>query len=57
MTTLTLTQTWLPWTGGYWNTPAWSLGVEAFFYALFPLALGWWMRRTDRQLVLAAVLA
>jgi peptidoglycan/LPS O-acetylase OafA/YrhL len=31
-----------------WNTPAWSLSCEAFFYALFPLAAvcicrgGWW---------------
>lgn len=29
-------QAWLPQTLG-WNQPSWSLSVEAFFYALFPL--------------------
>jgi peptidoglycan/LPS O-acetylase OafA/YrhL len=33
---LTLTQSWIPATALAWNTPAWSLSVEAFFYALFP---------------------
>lgn len=36
---LTMTQAWNPfhweWAGA-WNYPAWSLSVEAFFYALFP---------------------
>jgi Acyltransferase family len=34
---LTLTQSWVPYTALQWNAPAWSLSVEAFFYALFPL--------------------
>ena len=34
---VTLSQTW---TGHMaWNTPGWSLSVEAFFYLLFPLIL------------------
>ncbi|HEX6608241.1 MAG TPA: acyltransferase [Chloroflexia bacterium] len=40
---LTLTQAWVPGSWSAWNGPAWSLGAEAFFYALFPflgLALG-----------------
>jgi peptidoglycan/LPS O-acetylase OafA/YrhL len=31
-----LLQAWYPPTAVLWNTPAWSLSVEAFFYALFP---------------------
>lgn len=34
---LTLTQSWIPRYATAWNSPAWSLSVEAFFYALFPL--------------------
>lgn len=34
---LGLLQSWTPWTAWYWNTPAWSLSVEAFFYLSFPL--------------------
>lgn len=29
-------QSWFPETARLWNSPAWSLSVEAFFYALFP---------------------
>jgi peptidoglycan/LPS O-acetylase OafA/YrhL len=35
----TLTQAWLPPVSFSWNGPAWSLSVEVFFYALFPLLL------------------
>jgi peptidoglycan/LPS O-acetylase OafA/YrhL len=35
----TLSQAWLPLTALSWNSPAWSLSVEAFFYLLFPLAI------------------
>lgn len=31
-----LLQAWTPWTAIVWNSPGWSLSVEAFFYALFP---------------------
>lgn len=33
---LAVLQTWTPWTAHIWNYPAWSLGNEGFFYALFP---------------------
>jgi peptidoglycan/LPS O-acetylase OafA/YrhL len=36
---LALVQAWTPWTAWYWNYPAWSLSVEAFFYLVFPLLL------------------
>jgi peptidoglycan/LPS O-acetylase OafA/YrhL len=32
----TLLQTWHPATALLWNSPAWSLSVEALFYVLFP---------------------
>lgn len=32
----TLLQAWVPPVAFAWNGPAWSLSVEAFFYALFP---------------------
>lgn len=34
---LTLQQAWTPWSAWYWNYPAWSVSVEAFFYLCFPL--------------------
>jgi peptidoglycan/LPS O-acetylase OafA/YrhL len=37
VTSLTLTQAWLPWFPTDWNQPAWSLSNEALFYLLFPL--------------------
>lgn len=36
---LLLLQNWLPRYALTWNLPAWSLGVEAFFYLLFPLLM------------------
>ncbi|RKH68004.1 acyltransferase family protein [Corallococcus llansteffanensis] len=35
-TTLALLQAWVPKLALYWNPPAWSVSVEAFFYFLFP---------------------
>jgi peptidoglycan/LPS O-acetylase OafA/YrhL len=32
-----LIQAWIPSAAVAWNMPAWSLSVEAFFYALFPV--------------------
>jgi peptidoglycan/LPS O-acetylase OafA/YrhL len=36
---LTLLQSWHPRVTNAWNTPGWSLSVEAFFYAIFPALL------------------
>lgn len=36
---LLLLQAWVPAAALSWNSVAWSLSVEAFFYAIFPLAL------------------
>jgi len=36
---LSLLQAWVPAAALAWNTVAWSLSVEAFFYAIFPFAL------------------
>jgi peptidoglycan/LPS O-acetylase OafA/YrhL len=36
---LALLQSWVPQGALTWNTVCWSLSVEAFFYALFPLLL------------------
>lgn len=36
---LTLLQAWVPAAALSWNPVAWSLSVEAFFYAVFPFAL------------------
>ncbi len=34
---ITLLQSWIPYAALQWNGPAWSLSVEALFYAMFPL--------------------
>ena len=52
-----LLQSWIPHAAIAWNTPAWSLSVEAFFYAIFPGLLVWLMASKDRKLMLGAVLA
>jgi peptidoglycan/LPS O-acetylase OafA/YrhL len=56
--TLLMLQTWWPLQeiASNWNVPAWSLGVEAAFYALFPvLALP--LRRARMSALVAAVAA
>ena len=53
----TMLQAWVPGRVGMLNFPAWSLSVEAFFYALFPL-LAWAMFRVrSTALVVALALA
>jgi peptidoglycan/LPS O-acetylase OafA/YrhL len=45
------------WTGHQpvgWNTPAWSLSCEVFFYCLFPL-IGWLVRGLERPGALAGL--
>ncbi len=36
---LTLTQSWIPRSVGFWNGPAWTLSCEAFFYCSLPWML------------------
>ena len=50
-----LLQSWVPNAALVWNTPAWSLSDEAFFYALFPLAVVWMLRARKRKLAAWAV--
>jgi peptidoglycan/LPS O-acetylase OafA/YrhL len=53
---LLLLQTWVPGLWNYWNYPAWSLSVEAFFYAILPLLLTWIFRpRWNWRVTLVAV--
>jgi peptidoglycan/LPS O-acetylase OafA/YrhL len=54
--TLTLTQAWFPQSVFIWNNPSWSLGVEAFFYALFPLLGLGLVRLRPRALFVALAL-
>jgi len=50
-----LLQAWVPPAALSWNSVAWSLSVEAFFYLLFPFLLLFFTRRSKPQLFLAAV--
>lgn len=52
---LTLTQAWFPLSATVWNPPGWTLSVEAFFYALFPLLAPPIARLTPRWLMVALV--
>ena len=49
---LTLTQGWLGPIPVNWNTPAWSLSCEMFFYAVFPLLGAFLVRRVTWRWVL-----
>jgi peptidoglycan/LPS O-acetylase OafA/YrhL len=42
-------QAWMPATALAWNTPAWSLSAEAFFYLVFPFILARLACRTARE--------
>ena len=52
---LLLVQAWLGPIPVGWNTPAWSLSCEMFFYALFPLSALLVRRTTWRNVILVAV--
>ena len=55
---LLLVQAWLGAIPVNWNTPAWSLSCEMFFYAVFPLAAIFFVRRMNwRNIALAAAVA
>lgn len=44
-------QAWLPQTALAWNSPAWSISVECFFYALFLWLVGLIERRSLRSCI------
>ena len=55
VTTPLLVHAWTPWTSTLWNFPSWSLAVEAFAYALFPLVVPRLWGRPGAVLVGAAL--
>jgi peptidoglycan/LPS O-acetylase OafA/YrhL len=52
-----LVQAWLGRIPVDWNTPAWSLSCEMFFYLCFPLAVTWLQRAGWRRTAAAALAA
>ena len=48
---------WTGWLPVNWNTPAWSLSCEAFFYLCFPLAAAWVCRAGWRGVAAAGAAA
>lgn len=46
-----LLQAWTPWSMYSWNFPTWSISVEVFFYAVFPLLLPWLARQPTGRLL------
>jgi peptidoglycan/LPS O-acetylase OafA/YrhL len=50
-----LLQGWIPKLATFWNTPAWTMCTEAFFYLIFPVVVCW--RRPQRWLSLLGLLA
>jgi peptidoglycan/LPS O-acetylase OafA/YrhL len=53
----TLVQAWLPPVSFSWNGPAWSLSVEVFFYALFPVLLSRTRALSRQELLAVAAMA
>jgi peptidoglycan/LPS O-acetylase OafA/YrhL len=49
-----LMQGWSPTLSTFWNTPAWTMCTEAFFYLIFPLVILW--KRPKRLGTLVGVL-
>ncbi|HTW49879.1 MAG TPA: acyltransferase [Acidobacteriaceae bacterium] len=49
-----LLQGWSPSLSTFWNTPAWTMCTEAFFYLIFPIVILW--KRPKRLSALVAVL-
>jgi peptidoglycan/LPS O-acetylase OafA/YrhL len=43
-----LLQGWSPALSTFWNTPAWTMCTEAFFYLVFPFVVRWRRPRTNR---------
>ncbi len=55
LSTLTLTQAWFDLSRPPWNLMAWTLSIEAFFYAVFPWLGAWLARQSSRRLIAVAV--
>jgi len=51
-----LLQGWIPEIATFWNTPAWTMSAESFFYLLFPW-LAAWRRATSLHALLARMAA
>jgi peptidoglycan/LPS O-acetylase OafA/YrhL len=49
-----LLQGWIPTLSTFWNTPAWTMCTEAFFYLIFPVVILW--KRPKNIGSLAAIL-
>ena len=49
-----LLQGWMPTLSTFWNTPAWTMCTEAFFYLIFPVVILW--KRPKKVGSLAAIL-
>jgi peptidoglycan/LPS O-acetylase OafA/YrhL len=50
-----LLQAWIPKLATFWNTPAWTMCTEAFFYLIFPVVICW--KRPQRWKGLVGLLA
>jgi peptidoglycan/LPS O-acetylase OafA/YrhL len=46
-----LLQGWVPNLSTFWNTPAWTMSTEAFFYLIFPFVVVWPRPRSLAKLV------
>jgi peptidoglycan/LPS O-acetylase OafA/YrhL len=54
---LTLLQSWIPRAALSWNSPGWSLSVEAFFYCCFPIVgVALWKLSRLRSILIAGSL-
>jgi peptidoglycan/LPS O-acetylase OafA/YrhL len=49
-----LLQGWIPMLASFWNTPAWTMCTEAFFYLIFPVVILW--KRPRRMMPLVGLL-
>ena len=46
-----LLQAWHPFLATFWNTPAWTMCTEAFFYVIFPFVIVWKRPKRIRPLL------
>ena len=46
-----LLQGWVPNLATFWNTPAWTMCTEAFFYVIFPVVVCWRRPKSWRGLI------